>query len=247
MNATLLPPPAKFRQRRSKFGATKRRLNFSFNVYAASYVNASTSTVQQVIAGALSNWELIGGTAGVQVTKLAGLGFFAVRLSANVFTTYSNDEAARGLSDDLRRNFIVSNLTVNGGAPVTGGNTFPSQPTQIPSGSGTYVVQSGDTLSKIAARYGTTWQALAQLNGLTNPNALSVGQVLRVTGAPQPQMPAGTPTPPPVGTPLPPATPPPTGTPSQSTLESWAAKVGVSVSALVILMVIGAVVIKGKN
>lgn len=41
-----------------------------------------------------------------------------------------------------------------------------------------YVVQPGDTLSAIAARYGTTVEALAQANGLPDPNRISVGQVL---------------------------------------------------------------------
>jgi LysM repeat protein len=44
----------------------------------------------------------------------------------------------------------------------------------------TYVVQRGDTLYRIARRYGVTWQTLAALNGLANPNVIHVGQVLRV-------------------------------------------------------------------
>lgn len=42
------------------------------------------------------------------------------------------------------------------------------------------VVQKGDTLSNIAARYGTTWQAIAKLNNLRNPNIIHPGQKLRV-------------------------------------------------------------------
>jgi murein DD-endopeptidase MepM/ murein hydrolase activator NlpD len=47
-------------------------------------------------------------------------------------------------------------------------------------GSGTYVVQRGDTLAKIAARFGTTWYQLCVLNGLWNPNLIYAGQVLRI-------------------------------------------------------------------
>lgn len=46
----------------------------------------------------------------------------------------------------------------------------------------TYTVQPGDTLSGIAAKYGTTYQALADLNGIANPNLIVVGQVLKITG-----------------------------------------------------------------
>lgn len=43
-----------------------------------------------------------------------------------------------------------------------------------------YQVQSGDTLSGIAAKYGTTWQQIAKMNGISNPNYIMVGQKLRV-------------------------------------------------------------------
>ena len=48
------------------------------------------------------------------------------------------------------------------------------------SGAVYYTVRSGDTLSGIAAKYGTTYQKIAQMNGLTNPNKIYVGQKLRV-------------------------------------------------------------------
>lgn len=47
----------------------------------------------------------------------------------------------------------------------------------------TYVVKSGDTLSGIAAKYGTTYQKLAQYNNISNPNAIAVGQVIKIPGA----------------------------------------------------------------
>lgn len=54
--------------------------------------------------------------------------------------------------------------------------------TTASSGSSTYTVQSGDTLSGIAAQYGTTAAALASLNGISNPNVIYVGQTLKVAG-----------------------------------------------------------------
>jgi LysM repeat protein len=44
----------------------------------------------------------------------------------------------------------------------------------------TYTVKSGDTLSGIASVYGTTWQELAELNGIDDPRRLRVGQELRL-------------------------------------------------------------------
>ncbi len=43
-----------------------------------------------------------------------------------------------------------------------------------------HIVQKGETLSGIAKKYGTTYQKIAKLNGLANPNKISVGQKLRV-------------------------------------------------------------------
>lgn len=46
-----------------------------------------------------------------------------------------------------------------------------------------YTVQLGDTLSRIAQRYNTTYKYLAELNGITNPNLIYPGQVLTISGA----------------------------------------------------------------
>lgn len=43
-----------------------------------------------------------------------------------------------------------------------------------------YVVRSGDTLSGIAAKYGTTYQAIAAKNGISNPNRIYPGQRLKI-------------------------------------------------------------------
>lgn len=57
-----------------------------------------------------------------------------------------------------------------------------SAPIQAPATS-TYTVRSGDTLSSIADKFGTSYQTLASLNGISNPNLIYVGQVLRVNGS----------------------------------------------------------------
>lgn len=47
----------------------------------------------------------------------------------------------------------------------------------------TYTVVAGDTLLSIATRFGTTPEAIAQLNSLADPNALTLGQKLQIPGA----------------------------------------------------------------
>ncbi len=62
-----------------------------------------------------------------------------------------------------------------------------------------YVVRCGDTLAKIAARFGTSVWALQQLNGISNPNLIFAGQTICVKGAhmPPPPPPGPHPKPPP--------------------------------------------------
>ena len=56
-------------------------------------------------------------------------------------------------------------------------------PKPAPAPETVYTVAKGDNLSKIAARYGTTWQQLAAYNGLANPSLIHVGQKIKIPGA----------------------------------------------------------------
>jgi len=61
----------------------------------------------------------------------------------------------------------------------------PGQHLNIPSGGAAetpreYRIQPGDTLSAIAERFGTTWQALAQVNNIANPNLIFPDRMLTI-------------------------------------------------------------------
>ena len=61
--------------------------------------------------------------------------------------------------------------------------TTPSTPVAPDTNVGDkYTVKSGDNLTAIAARFGTTVQELCRINGITNPNLIYVGQVLKLKG-----------------------------------------------------------------
>lgn len=45
-----------------------------------------------------------------------------------------------------------------------------------------YTVKKGDTLWDIAQKYGTTYQKLAEINNIPNPNLIYVGQVIQTSG-----------------------------------------------------------------
>ena len=50
-----------------------------------------------------------------------------------------------------------------------------------------YTVRSGDTLSEIASRHGTTAEKLVNANGIRDPKELRIGQVLLIPGWAKPQ------------------------------------------------------------
>ncbi|MEZ2721025.1 peptidoglycan DD-metalloendopeptidase family protein [Paenalcaligenes hominis] len=79
---------------------------------------------------------------------------------------------------------VLSGCSTNTPAPITDiHSSTPSAPQSTTGGN--YTVQVGDTLYKIAQQHGTTVQAIANANNITDPSQLRVGQVLVVNGAGQ--------------------------------------------------------------
>lgn len=85
----------------------------------------------------------------------------------------------------LRPTPSIAPSPVESVAPPTEPPTFSPVPTVAPTPKPTatyitYRVKSGDTLSGIAGHYKTTVLAIEQLNGITDPRALHVGQILKI-------------------------------------------------------------------
>ncbi len=90
---------------------------------------------------------------------------------------------------------VTSTISGSGGTPSTATPSTP-RPTGTVGADGTYTVVSGDTLSGIASRYGTTVAAIKDLNGLTS-DSIYVGQKLKIpasSGTPATETPSPTPT-----------------------------------------------------
>ena len=88
------------------------------------------------------------------------------------------------LDTDVAYKDYPSIIKSNGLNGYAGGTVTPSpqpspQPVPQPTET-TYTVVAGDTLSGIASRYGTTYQELARINNIANPNLIYVGQVIKI-------------------------------------------------------------------
>jgi lysozyme len=95
---------------------------------------------------------------------------------------YCSDGSVPGINGGVDCNEMVRDLLKE-----IKGNSGANKPTEKPKPSGVdYVVKSGDTLSGIASLYGTTYQKIASDNGISNPNIIYPGQVLKINvgGAP---------------------------------------------------------------
>ena len=63
--------------------------------------------------------------------------------------------------------------------PVASASPAAPDPTAAPA-TRSYKVKSGDTLIGIAAKFGTTPKAITNLNGISDPSSLKIGQVLKI-------------------------------------------------------------------
>ena len=86
-------------------------------------------------------------------------------LAAEVWQGRYGNDPVRSKVLDIAGKAAAVQAAVNGSSASTGR---------------TYTVKAGDTLSGIAAKYGTSYQKLAQINGIPNPNLIHVGQTIKL-------------------------------------------------------------------
>ena len=98
---------------------------------------------------------------------------------------YSSAGTVGGISGNVDMNLCYRDFPKE----IKGVSTKPSTPKPTPAPAPTaetHTVKSGETLSGIAAKYGTTYQHLAAINGINNPDLIYAGQVLKIDGAAAP-------------------------------------------------------------
>lgn len=111
------------------------------------------------------------GTPATGATHTVGAGETLASIAARRGTTVEAIAAANGITD-------TSVIYVGTILQLTGG-PFVAEPTTTPSAT-VHVVATGESLAVVAARYGTTVDALVAANGISDPNLIRVGQQIQV-------------------------------------------------------------------
>lgn len=152
-------------------------LAFLQEVEALGYKNTGIYSMKSFFTGSVLNYHGFGSrkiwVAGYGVTDLG---------IDNVSAWQYSDHGIMGIDSSIDFDGTFTTGSVAGSVPTT--EVSAPQPIQSVGhlATGTYIVQPGDTLSGIAAKYGTTYQNLAAINGIGDPNPINIGQVLKVTG-----------------------------------------------------------------
>ncbi|WP_270359485.1 LysM peptidoglycan-binding domain-containing protein [Limosilactobacillus mucosae] len=114
-------------------------------------------------------------TAGMYTVK-AGDTLSAI---ASRYSTSSSTLASLNSLSNPNLIYVGQVLKVSSNASTSSSTSSSANSTVTTAAS--YTVKAGDTLSAIAAKYGTTYQALASANSISNPNDIYVGQVIKVS------------------------------------------------------------------
>lgn len=93
---------------------------------------------------------------------------------------YTSSGKVNGINGNVDMNNMYRDLIneIKSGKP-TESNKTENVPQQTNKET-TYTVKAGDTLSGIASKFGTTYQELARINNIENPNLIYAGQVLKI-------------------------------------------------------------------
>lgn len=150
-----------------------------------------------VLVVALSPSQPAAAQDGNQTTYVVQAGDNLYRISLRFNTTVGAIVAANNIPNP-NLIYVGQVLVIPSGAtppaPAPTQPTEPQQPAPQPAPGGTYVVQPGDNLSRIAQRFNTTLGAILAVNVIPNPSLIYAGQVINIPGGttPAPTNPAPT-------------------------------------------------------
>lgn len=133
----------------------------------------------------LKNSQTTNSSSSSSSTAATTVGTYTVKAGdtlsaiASRYSTSSSTLASLNSLSNPNLIYVGQVLKVSSNASTSSSTSSSANSTVTTAAS--YTVKVGDTLSAIAAKYGTTYQALASTNSISNPNDIYVGQVIKVS------------------------------------------------------------------
>lgn len=141
------------------------------------YAQAAKKSIADLATQLAFMWDELQGYSKVMATLKAAT---SVQEASNAFMVSYENPADQSTSAKAKRASYGEKYYSKYAS------TAPAKPSTGASAAGgetVYTVKRGDTLSQIAAKYGTTYQKLAAYNGISNPNLIHVGQKIKIPGS----------------------------------------------------------------
>ena len=88
---------------------------------------------------------------------------------------YSDEGRVSGIYGNVDKDYFTDGIFLNSEEPIKVPETQEPDPN-----TGIYIVEEGNTLSDIAMEFNTSYQYLAKINNIANPNLIFVGQKIKV-------------------------------------------------------------------
>jgi LysM repeat protein len=133
-------------------------------------------------------WSASARRACILVWSTLALALFSAGCADQLPISRGGDAAATETAAPTATATRAAVMPIYTPTPVVPGSVDPTAnqgaSTPVAENPSSYVVQEGDSLYAIALRFGVELQAIIELNGLSNPNDIFVGQELQIPPRP---------------------------------------------------------------
>lgn len=143
--------------------------------------------VTETPAGAPEAGETEEGTPDMEATAIANSTLAAQTPEGEMEEEGEEEAETPTVSATTPTSVLETPTTEPTTAPTTAEPTSEATETPSPEGEVTHVVKKGENLFRIALRYGSTVETIANANGIANPALIYVGQELTIPGGKQPE------------------------------------------------------------
>lgn len=143
-------------------------------------------TAKPPVTPAPGGGQTSGGTVTCPATYTVVAGDTLFRIALRFGLTVQELASANGITNveliSVGQTLKIPNCTTATTSGGTASGTLKPQgdDTVAANGDILHTVKSGENLFRIALNYGLSWEVVAAYNGITNPNSISVGQVIHI-------------------------------------------------------------------